>query len=240
VIGGTGANGIASVILPQSNNVTGASMDLRARTDSLALPVGTNAERPGTAAGTSAAAGMIRFNVTSTSFEGYNGSTWGALGGGGGGSGATSIADGTAAAPGLAFASDTDTGLYRPGADSLGFATAGVSQMSLSGTTAANGILTVPPRVSQTGVTANTTIFGNGAGNATMWGQFNTAFGSPALPANTSGEKNTAIGASALNNNTTGSQNTAVGAPVHLPRQAESGMEIWGRPLRAIAKRSVM
>jgi hypothetical protein len=29
-------------------------------------------------------------------------------------------------------------------------------------------------------------------------------------------------------------------APVHLPRQAESGMEIWGRPLRAIAKRSVM
>lgn len=41
----------------------------------LRLPAGTTAERP------TAAQGQIRYNKTTTSFEGYNGSSWGSLGG---------------------------------------------------------------------------------------------------------------------------------------------------------------
>ena len=49
-------------------------------TGSATLPSGTTAQRDG-----SPLAGYIRFNTTSNSFEGYNGSTWGAIGGSGGG-----------------------------------------------------------------------------------------------------------------------------------------------------------
>ena len=42
------------------------------------LPVGTEAQRP------TAATGLMRFNTDSGSFEGYDGSAWGAIGGGGG------------------------------------------------------------------------------------------------------------------------------------------------------------
>jgi len=47
-------------------------------TDAVEMPVGTDAQRP------TPVAGMLRFNTTSTSFEGYDGSAWGAIGGGGG------------------------------------------------------------------------------------------------------------------------------------------------------------
>ena len=43
------------------------------------IPSGADGDRPGTPA-----AGQFRFNTTSTSFEGYDGSAWGAIGGGGG------------------------------------------------------------------------------------------------------------------------------------------------------------
>jgi hypothetical protein len=42
------------------------------------------------------------------------------------------IADGTAASPGLAFASDTQLGLYKVGTDILGIATAGVARVSVN------------------------------------------------------------------------------------------------------------
>jgi len=48
-----------------------------ASTGAAKLPVGTDAERP------TAATGQMRFNTTANSFEGYNGSVWGAIGGGG-------------------------------------------------------------------------------------------------------------------------------------------------------------
>ena len=48
-----------------------------------------------------------------------------------------SLADGTAAAPSLTFASDTNTGLYRYGVDTIGFSTAGALEMVLN----ANGNL---------------------------------------------------------------------------------------------------
>jgi hypothetical protein len=49
---------------------------------SAAMPAGTTAQRDG-----SPSAGYLRFNSTDTSFEGYDGSAWGAIGGGGGASG---------------------------------------------------------------------------------------------------------------------------------------------------------
>lgn len=47
-------------------------------TGAIKLPVGTTGERP------TAATGQLRFNSTTSSFEGYNGIEWGAIGGGGG------------------------------------------------------------------------------------------------------------------------------------------------------------
>ena len=42
------------------------------------LPNGTTAQRPVTAS-----SGMFRFNTETNEFEGYNGTVWGAIGGGG-------------------------------------------------------------------------------------------------------------------------------------------------------------
>ena len=49
-------------------------------TGSAVLPSGTDAQRDGTPS-----AGYIRFNTTSDSFEGYDGTAWGEIGGAGGG-----------------------------------------------------------------------------------------------------------------------------------------------------------
>jgi hypothetical protein len=48
-------------------------------TGSAIIPSGTDAQRDG-----SPAAGYFRFNTDSDSFEGYDGTAWGAIGGGGG------------------------------------------------------------------------------------------------------------------------------------------------------------
>jgi hypothetical protein len=57
-------------------------------TGRLRIPVGTTAQRPGTPI-----KGDLRFNDTAAEFEGYNGTAWGAIGGGGGaeGSGANAV-----------------------------------------------------------------------------------------------------------------------------------------------------
>ncbi len=46
--------------------------------------------------------------------------------------GAVRVADGSAAGAGLGFANDTDTGLFRPGSDTLAFATAGMERMRVA------------------------------------------------------------------------------------------------------------
>jgi hypothetical protein len=46
-------------------------------TGAIALPTGTTGQQPGTAL-----TGMLRFNTTKTSFEGYNGTSWASVGGG--------------------------------------------------------------------------------------------------------------------------------------------------------------
>lgn len=52
----------------------------------LELPVGTTAQRPG-----SAATGMVRFNTSTGQFEGYNGSAWSSIGGGSTGGGSDQV-----------------------------------------------------------------------------------------------------------------------------------------------------
>lgn len=52
----------------------------------------------------------------------------------GGSNGAASMADGTAGAPGLYFSANTNTGLYRPTASAIGFATNGTEAMRITGT----------------------------------------------------------------------------------------------------------
>ena len=47
-------------------------------TGALQIPVGSSAQRPG------AVTGQLRYNSTTSEFEGYDGTAWGALGGGGG------------------------------------------------------------------------------------------------------------------------------------------------------------
>jgi hypothetical protein len=54
-------------------NVPGDS--IFASTGALTISKGTTAQRP------TASSGMLRFNTTTTTFEGYNGSTWGGIGG---------------------------------------------------------------------------------------------------------------------------------------------------------------
>jgi hypothetical protein len=49
-----------------------------AGTTALKLPSGTTAQQP------SGVSGMLRFNSETLSFEGYDGTVWGAIGGGGG------------------------------------------------------------------------------------------------------------------------------------------------------------
>jgi len=54
-------------------------------TDSILIPVGTTAQRP------TGATGYLRFNSDTTSFEGYNGTAWGSIGGGATGGGTDAI-----------------------------------------------------------------------------------------------------------------------------------------------------
>lgn len=49
-----------------------------AGTTAVKVPVGTDGERP------TGVQGQIRYNTTSSTFEGYDGATWGAIGGGSG------------------------------------------------------------------------------------------------------------------------------------------------------------
>lgn len=58
-------------VTPSKLDVTGAG-----GTGAMRVPNGSTAQRP------SPTAGMIRFNSSTQTFEGYNGSSWGAIGGG--------------------------------------------------------------------------------------------------------------------------------------------------------------
>ena len=66
--------GLATKASPDFTGTVDSAGDIvMAGTGALKLPNGTTAQRP------TAATGQIRFNTTSTEFEGYNGSAWGEL-----------------------------------------------------------------------------------------------------------------------------------------------------------------
>ena len=58
-----------------TNSITVGGLHVNS-TGAVEMPTGTDGERP------TAVTGMFRFNTTNTSFEGYDGSAWGAIGGG--------------------------------------------------------------------------------------------------------------------------------------------------------------
>lgn len=70
-------------------DLTGSGdIDFSTSTSYLGLPVGQSVERPGTPA-----TGMIRWNSTLNTAEAYDGSSWGALGGGGAAGGTIPVYD---------------------------------------------------------------------------------------------------------------------------------------------------
>ena len=79
-------------------------------TDSILVPVGTTAERP------AGATGYLRFNTTTTSFEGYNGTSWGSIGGGatGGGSDAIFYNNGQTVTTNYSIPSGQNAGTFGP------------------------------------------------------------------------------------------------------------------------------
>jgi hypothetical protein len=91
-----GASGVyaqdnASLFFDDTNNRLGIGTATPAvklaisSTDAVLVPVGTTGQRP------TGATGYLRFNNTTTSFEGYNGTNWGSIGGGATGGGTDQI-----------------------------------------------------------------------------------------------------------------------------------------------------
>lgn len=77
---------LSNKTISTSNNTISGLVVETASTGSAEIPVGTTAQRDG-----SPATGMFRFNSTTTSFEGYNGSAWGSVGGGATGGGGDEV-----------------------------------------------------------------------------------------------------------------------------------------------------
>ena len=75
---GITTGGTVRVTVGSAGDTTFSGNVLLSGTGYLDLPVGTTAQRPG-----SPSSGMIRFNSSTTGFEGYNGTAWGSLGGAG-------------------------------------------------------------------------------------------------------------------------------------------------------------
>ena len=71
---------IAEKIALGKASAPSASLDIGSHTDAIILPKGTDAQRDAL----TAVSGMFRFNTTDNEFEGYDGTEWGAIGGGGG------------------------------------------------------------------------------------------------------------------------------------------------------------
>ena len=75
---GAGTPATVAATTVSATSVTASGFVGTGATDAIKLPVGTTAQQP------TPATGMLRFNTTDTSFEGYDGAEWGAIGGGGG------------------------------------------------------------------------------------------------------------------------------------------------------------
>lgn len=136
--------------------------------------------------------------------------------------GPNSIDDGTGGAPSLHFASDTDTGIFRPGGDLVGISSGGAERARFG--SVSTSILTdlVLPTRKIVGnsfgdllllyVSSGFNAFAGAAGNGSATGNLNSAFGLSALGSIGSGIENSAMGYGALQNNSSGDRNTAIGS----------------------------
>ena len=84
----TGVGTTDSIVMKVGNNGATTAISIASSgivtfptTGAIDIPVGTTGDRP------TGSTGMLRFNTTTTSFEGYNGTVWGSIGGGGGATG---------------------------------------------------------------------------------------------------------------------------------------------------------
>lgn len=135
-------------------------------TGAVLLSKGTTGQRPA-----SPASGQIRFNTTSSEFEGYNGSAWAAVGGGGAsGGGSDDIFYENSQTVNIEYSISANknamsTGPITVAASFEGTGTISGTTLTISGTTG-SGVLVVGSIISGSGVTAGTvvTAFGTGTG----------------------------------------------------------------------------
>lgn len=133
-------------------------------TGQIKVPVGTTAQRSG-----SPTSGMFRFNSTVAKFEGYNGTVWGAVGGGavGGGNDELFVLNGKTVNVSYTIPSDKNAMSAGPiTVDGVFSGTGSISGTTLTITDAPTGALYIGSVIAGTGVTAGTTItaFGTGTG----------------------------------------------------------------------------
>ena len=162
VIGGTTA------VAGTFTTFTATSDSSFTSTGAVLLSKGTSAQRPA-----SPSQGQIRFNTTSTNFEGYNGTTWAAVGGGGatGTSGndifyenSKTVTMGYSVTSGKNAMS---TGPITIAANFNGTGYISGTTLTIAGTTG-SGVLVVGSVISGSGVTSGTvvTALGSGSGGA--------------------------------------------------------------------------
>jgi hypothetical protein len=160
VIGGTTA------VAGTFTTLTASSDSSFTSTGAVLLSKGTTAQRPA-----SASSGQIRFNTSTTNFEGYNGTGWASVGGGGAtGTGGNDIfyENSKTVTIGYSISSNKNamsTGPITIAANFSGTGYISGTTLTISGTTG-SGVLVVGSVITGSGVTSNTvvTAFGTGTG----------------------------------------------------------------------------
>lgn len=175
VIGGTTPAALTATTITGTaitgTTITGTALTASAdssftSTGAVLLSKGTTGERPGTPV-----SGQIRFNTTSTEFEGYNGSSWAAVGGGAAsGGGSDDIFYENSQTVNIEYSITANknamsTGPITIAASFEGTGTISGTTLTISGTTG-SGVLVIGSIISGSGVTAGTiiTAFGTGTG----------------------------------------------------------------------------
>jgi len=160
VIGGTTA------VAGTFTTLTASSDSSFTSTGAVLLSKGTTAQRPA-----SASSGQIRFNTSTTNFEGYNGTGWASVGGGGAtGTGGNDIFYENSKTVTIGYSISSNKNAMSTGPITIAASFSGTGYISgttltISGTTG-SGVLVVGSVITGSGVTSNTvvTAFGTGTG----------------------------------------------------------------------------
>lgn len=163
------ARGAAVAIYSDGTNIKSVSSaenvtKIGGNTGAADIPAGTTAQRP------TPATGYFRFNTSLTRFEGYNGTSWGSLGGAtGGGTDAVFYQNGQTVNVNYTIPASQNAMSAGPiTIDGLFSGTGSIAGTVLTITAVTSGTLFAGSEISGTGVTAGTTItaFGTGTGGA--------------------------------------------------------------------------